>query len=68
MRLAMLGINVGDRWDSVAEVCSEQINTRLRPFNDLHYVMALTMNGRRSEAEAIAAHLELAGAEVTVGR
>ena len=53
MRLDMLGIDVGDRWDSVAEVCSERIDTRLRPFNDLHYVMALTINGRRSEAEAI---------------
>ncbi len=57
MRLDMLGIDVGDRWDSIAEVSADRIDTRLRPFNDLHYIMALTMNERRADAEAIPASM-----------
>lgn len=53
MRFDMLGVDVGDRWDSVAEVSAKRIDTRLRPFNDLHYMMALTMGGRRDEAKAM---------------
>ncbi len=57
MRLDMLGIDVGDRWGSIAEVSADRIDTRLRPFNDLHYIMALTMNERRADAEAILASM-----------
>ena len=53
MRLDMLGIDVGDRWDSVAEICAGRIDGRLRPFNDLHFIMALTMAGRREVARAM---------------
>ncbi len=53
MRLDMLGTDVGDRWDSIAEVSAGRIDTRLRPFNDLHYIMALTMAGRRDEASTM---------------
>lgn len=53
MRLHMLGIEVGSRWRSVAEVSAGRVHDRLRPFNDLHFVMALAMAGRRAEAEAI---------------
>jgi hypothetical protein len=58
MRLAMLGIDVGDRWDSVATVCAARVGDRLRPFNDLHFIMALAMGGRRAEAEAILASMK----------
>lgn len=53
MRLDMLGIDVGDRWEPVADVCAGKGDTRLRPFNDLHYMMALTMAGRRAAAQAL---------------
>lgn len=71
MRLDMLGIDVGDRWVSVAEACVDYAETRLRPFNDLHYIMSLAMAGRRDEAEAVAASMrafadDFAGTEVTV--
>ncbi len=57
MRFDMLGIDVGDRWDAIAEVSAGRIDTRLRPFNDLHYIMALTMAGRREEAKAMLASM-----------
>ncbi|MEM9681945.1 MAG: tetratricopeptide repeat protein [Pseudomonadota bacterium] len=53
MRLAMLGIDVGDRWTSVANVSAGRLKDRIRPFNDLHFVMALAMCGRRAEAVEI---------------
>ena len=58
MRLAMLGIDVGDRWNSVAQVCAGRVADRLRPFNDLHFVMALVMAGRRADAEATLASMK----------
>jgi tetratricopeptide (TPR) repeat protein len=50
MRLDMLGVDVGDRWESVAQICAGRIDVRLRAFNDLHFMMALTMAGRRDAA------------------
>ncbi len=58
MRLAMLGIDVGGRWNSIAHVCAGRVADRLRPFNDLHFIMALVMAGRRAEAEAILASMK----------
>jgi tetratricopeptide (TPR) repeat protein len=57
MRLAMLNIDVGDRWASVAGVCAGRVDDRLRPFNDVHFVMALAMAGRMREATAILASM-----------
>jgi hypothetical protein len=57
MRLAMLGIDVGDRWHSIADIAAGRIEDRLRPFNDLHFIMALTMDGRTREADAMLASM-----------
>lgn len=53
MRLAMLGIDLGDRWDSVAAICAGRTKHRLRPFNDLHFLMALTQTGQFEAANEI---------------
>ena len=53
MRLHMRGVPVGDRWDSVAKVSSDRLYDRLRPFNDLHFVMALSMSGKKAAAKEI---------------
>jgi tetratricopeptide (TPR) repeat protein len=50
MRLHMLGVPVGNRWESISEVSSGRLLDRLRPFNDLHFVMALAMSGRKHAA------------------
>lgn len=60
MRLDMLGLDVGDRWETVADVSANRIaplQQRLRPFNDLHFMMALAMAGRRDEAETLLASM-----------
>ena len=57
MRLALLGIDVGDRWESVGGICAGRTNDRLRPFNDLHFIMALTGSGRMDAAREILASM-----------
>lgn len=53
MRLSMLGIDVGDRWESVGKICAGRTKDRMRPFNDLHFIMALTRSGRMDAAREI---------------
>ena len=72
MRLDILGIDVGDRWKNVAEICAGRIDVRLRAFNDLHFMMALTMAGRRDEAKQMLDSMREfanahAGGSVTMG-
>jgi hypothetical protein len=63
MRLAMLGVDVGDRWEAVAEVCAGRVGDCLRPFNDLHFLMGLAMNGRLEQADAMVAAMRGFAAE-----
>jgi tetratricopeptide (TPR) repeat protein len=58
MRLAMLGIDVGERWQSLVDAATVYIGVRLRPFNDLHYIMALAMSGRLADARAMLASMQ----------
>ncbi len=57
MRLDMLGVDVDDRWESVGAICASRTKDRLRPFNDLHFVMALTHSGRMEAAREILASM-----------
>ena len=57
MRLSMLGIDVGDRWESVGNICAGRTKDRMRPFNDLHFIMALTRSGRMDAAREILASM-----------
>ncbi len=63
MRLDMLGLDVGDRWQPVAEISAGRIDHRLRPFNDLHYIMALALSGRRAEADEMLASMRAFAAD-----
>ncbi len=63
MRLAMLGVDVGDRWASVSKICEGRTKDRLRPFNDLHFLMALTMDGKMAAAREILASMRAHVAE-----
>ncbi len=57
MRLHMLGVDVGERWTSVAEVSAKRVSECVRPFNDLHFIMALAMAGRLEEADRMVDNL-----------
>ena len=49
MRLELEGINVGDRWEEVAEISANRTEDGCLIFADLHYLLAL-MDGRREDA------------------
>ena len=46
LRLDILGLDVGDRWGTVAEACADRAREHLRPFNDVHFTAAYAMAGR----------------------
>ena len=68
MRLAMLRIDVGDRWESIAEVSAGRVEGRLRAFNDVHFMMALAMGGKTTEAEMMLASMREAATAVRPGQ
>ena len=52
-RLRLLGIDVGDRWQAVADRWAPWIEDRYYAFNDAHAMMALLGAGRRTEAKKL---------------
>jgi tetratricopeptide (TPR) repeat protein len=61
-RLELRGVDVGHRWQELAQVSSKRLVDMAHPFNSLHFVMALLRAGRVAEArqhmEAMRRHVE----------
>ena len=55
MRLALLGTDVGGRWEELAELAESRTGDHVLPFTDLHFMMSLTGAGR---FDAAARYLE----------
>lgn len=56
-RLEIEGIDVGDRWDELADIAARRIDDSSLVFAELHYLMALFGAGRTGEAHALVARL-----------
>ncbi|NVK40687.1 MAG: tetratricopeptide repeat protein [Oceanospirillaceae bacterium] len=52
-RLSMLGTDVGDRWQELADTWDQHADGRLYPFNDWHAVMAYLGAGRDNDVDRI---------------
>lgn len=52
-RLSLLGRDLSDRWQELAEVWDQHADGRLYPFNDWHAVMAYLGSGRDQDVERI---------------
>ncbi|PJK31532.1 tetratricopeptide repeat protein [Minwuia thermotolerans] len=50
-RLEQEGVNVGGRWDELADRSAERVHDHILCFADMHYVMALAAAGREAEAK-----------------
>jgi len=50
MRLEMAGVDLGRRWESIAEVSARRVGFHNRPFNDVHMMLAMMRGGRRNSA------------------
>ncbi|MBD0864390.1 MAG: tetratricopeptide repeat protein [Rhodobacteraceae bacterium] len=49
-RLELDGVDVGDRWDELADICAARTEDGCLIFADLHYLLALTGGNREAEA------------------
>lgn len=54
-RLEAAGLDVGDRWHRVAEPALAHVPQHSQPFNDTHYLLALSRAGRATDCEAVLA-------------
>ncbi len=49
-RLHVIGVDLGERWDELAEAWTQHADGRCYPFNDMHAAMAFIGAGRRNDA------------------
>lgn len=56
-RLEFEGVDVGDRWEELAELSARRVSDRRLVFADLHYATALLGAGATADAEALAGHM-----------
>jgi hypothetical protein len=54
-RIEMSGVDVGDRWEALAEHSEKRIHDHMLPFRDAHFCLALAANGNFDTARR---HLE----------
>lgn len=52
-RLAFHGVDIGDRWHSLADICVARLDDHTLAFTDLHVMMALAAAGRYAAAEQL---------------
>jgi tetratricopeptide (TPR) repeat protein len=57
-RLTLHGVDVGDRWQEVADSWQPTIDAGFYAFNDAHAMLAFTSAGREASAQALLASLE----------
>jgi len=52
MRLELCGVNVGDRWENLAELAKSRTGDHVMPFTDAHFMLALVGAKRHNDAAA----------------
>ena len=53
MRLELEGVNVGNRWEEVAEISANRVEDGCVVFADLHYLLALNGDNRQDAAQKL---------------
>jgi hypothetical protein len=61
-RLEMRGVNVGDRWQTIAEHCAARTEDHDNPFSSAHDAMTLAAVGRYDLVEELATNMRRVGA------
>ncbi len=57
-RLALRDVDVGERWQDVADAWLPFVEVDIHAFNDVHAVMAFVATGRQQELDALIARME----------
>jgi len=58
IRLELRGIDVGDHWQALANICADRIDNCTNPFSNFHDIMVLAATGQFDKAEAMLANME----------
>ena len=61
MRLELRGINVGDRWQVIADISANRTSDHANPFSSAHDAMALAAVGNFAAIEILVANMRTAG-------
>lgn len=61
-RLELRGVDVGDRWQVIAEICADRISDHANPFSSAHDAMALAAVGRFDLIDQLTASMKGQGA------
>ena len=61
-RLELRGVDVGERWQTIAEICAGRISDHANPFSSAHDAMALAATGRYDLVEQLTASMKGQGA------
>lgn len=69
MRLELRGVDIGNRWSTIADICAERIGNNASPFTNAHAAMVLAATGRFAEADQLVAAMRtfVAGDTGTLG-
>ena len=59
-RLEMRNIEIGGRWDELADICAKHVDDHLFVFHDAHYIMALAAAGRDEDVTNMLKSMEAA--------
>ncbi len=65
LRLELRGVDVGNRWDELAELTLTRLEDHTSPFTSAHFAIILAATGRFAEAEALLASMRGFAAEDT---
>jgi tetratricopeptide (TPR) repeat protein len=57
LRLEFCGVDVGNRWDALANVTEKRVDDHVLGFTDIHFMIALARGGRKDAAENLLASL-----------
>lgn len=49
LRLELLGVDVGERWEALGAVAAERVNDHVLAFTDIHFAMSLAAAGRKDD-------------------
>ncbi len=57
-RLELRGVNIGDRWQPIADLAQTRIGNHFSPFTSAHSALALAAAGRFEEANELIRHIQ----------
>jgi tetratricopeptide (TPR) repeat protein len=62
VRLELLGVDVGDRWQALGEIAAQRVEDHVLAFTDIHFAMSLAAAGRSEDLARQISSLEAFGA------